>query len=242
MAKKRLENVIASSISSYFGLGFNDPQDQLEIDLGNMEVEFDDDAQDRMDLGSSLENGCLDYFEKKLSIVIDERNSENKYAVDGLLKCKRDGRTFLNGIETGVENKVSNSNSKNFVDNIDYHIQCQCYMMAWELDQWMLCGIWKGKPQFRIIKADKEMQKDIKEMVETVMGILSGILDKDDFPWHLVEKYSTAKELKVLDDEELEEGDLELLDNLGELKTQKSIIEKQIKELDEYFKNRCKNT
>ena len=108
-------NVIASSLSSYFGVGFQTIDEQLDIDMGIAEKEFDEDAQDRMDLGNAMEDGCLNYFEKKLNISIDERNSEYKYACNGLLKCKRDGRTFLDGVETGVENKYSNSKSGSFM-------------------------------------------------------------------------------------------------------------------------------
>ena len=68
--------LIASSLGSYFGVGFNTIEEQLEIDLGKRAKEVEPDAQDRMDLGIAMENGCLDYFEKKLNIIIDERNSE----------------------------------------------------------------------------------------------------------------------------------------------------------------------
>ena len=158
MALKERYDVIASSLSSYFGVGFNTVQEQLDIDLGLIEKEFDDDAQDRMNLGICLEEGCLNYFEKKLNIIIDERNSEYKYACDGKLKCKRDGRTFLDGIETGVENKYSNSSTGSFTEDIGYKLQCQAYMMAWGLDQWILCGMWQGKPQYKLIKKDEEIQ------------------------------------------------------------------------------------
>ena len=69
-------NVIASSLSSYFGVGFNTIQEQLDYDLGNEERVVDEEAQDRMDLGNAMEDGCLNYFEKKMGILIDERNSE----------------------------------------------------------------------------------------------------------------------------------------------------------------------
>ena len=108
MIKERYD-IIASSLSSYFGVGFNTIEEQLDIDLGIIAKEVDEDAQRRMDLGNAMEDGCLNYFEKALNIVIDERNTEYKYAVNGLLKCKRDGRTFIDGIETGVENKYSTS-------------------------------------------------------------------------------------------------------------------------------------
>ena len=72
--KERFD-VIASSLSSYFGVGFNTVQEQLDYDLGKEERVVDEEAQDRMDLGIALEDGCLNYFEKKMGIKIDERNS-----------------------------------------------------------------------------------------------------------------------------------------------------------------------
>ena len=62
--------VVASALSSYFGVGFNTIEEQLEIDLGHMEKEFDEEAQERMDLGNCMEEGCLNFFEKKLGIFI----------------------------------------------------------------------------------------------------------------------------------------------------------------------------
>ena len=217
--------VVASALSSYFGIGFNTIDEQLEIDLGHVEKEFDEDAQERMDLGNCMEEGCLNFFEKKLVIIIDERNSEYKYAVNGLLMCKRDGRTFIDGVETGVENKYSNSSSECFTDSFGYELQCQAYMMAWGLDQWILCGMWQGKPMYKLIKKNEEIQKDIETIVDAVVEIMMGLRDIDDYPWDVVEKYSKQKQLKVLNDDDLEEYDKELLNSVGKLKAQKKIIE-----------------
>ena len=62
---KERYDVIASSLSSYFGVGFNTVQEQLDYDLGKEEKVFDDEAQDRLNLGIALEDGCLNYFETK---------------------------------------------------------------------------------------------------------------------------------------------------------------------------------
>lgn len=237
MAIKERFDVIASSLSSYFGVGFQTVQEQLDIDLGLAEKEVDDEAQDRMDLGNAMEDGCLNYFEKKMGILIDERNSEYKYACDGRLKCKRDGRTFLDGVETGVENKYSNSSSECFTDSLGYEIQCQAYMMAWGLDQWILCGMWNGKPAYKLIKKNEEIQADIEKIVEAVVEIEMGLRDIDDYPWDIVEKYSSQKQLKVLNDEDLEDYDKKLLNSLGTLKQQKKAIDDKIKELEDYAKN-----
>lgn len=236
MAVKERFDVIASSLSSYFGVGFQTVQEQLDIDLGITEKVFDDEAQDRMDLGNAMEDACLNYFEKKMGILIDERNSEYKYACEGKLKCKRDGRTFLEGIETGVENKYSNSSSECFTDSLGYEIQCQAYMMAWGLDQWILCGMWNGKPAYKLIKKNEEIQSDIEKIVDAVVEIEMGLREIDDYPWDIVEKYSKQKQLKVLNDEDLEDYDKELLKSLGKLKQQKKVIDEKIKELEEYAK------
>lgn len=236
MAVKERYDVIASSLSSYFGVGFNTIQEQLDIDLGLIEKEFDDDAQDRMNLGICLEEGCLNYFEKKLGIIIDERNSEYKFACDGKLKCKRDGRTFLDGVETGVENKYSNSSSGSFVDDIGYMLQCQAYMMAWGLDQWILCGMWQGKPQYKLIKKNEEIQNDIEVIVDAVVEILMGLRDVDEYPWEIVEKYSKQRMLVELDPDNMEDYDKQLMKNIGLLKEKKKTIEDKLTELESYVK------
>jgi hypothetical protein len=228
--------VVASALASYMGVGFNTVDEQLEIDLGHIEKEFDDAAQERMDLGNCMEEGCLNFFEKKLGIIIDERNSEYKYAVNGLLMCKRDGRTFIDGVETGVENKYSNSSSECFTDSFGYELQCQAYMMAWGLDQWLLCGMWQGKPKMKLIKANKELQKDIEELVTKVAAILTGIASKDDYPWEIVEKYSKQNPIKSLEDPDLEDYDKELLHRIGELKDEISMSKKELDELETYAK------
>lgn len=235
MIKERYD-VIASSLSSYFGVGFQTVQEQLDIDLGKIAKEFDDEAQDRLNLGIAMEDGCINYFEQKMGIKIDERNSEYKYACDGKLKCKRDGRTFLDGIETGWENKYSNSSSECFTDSIGYELQCQAYMMAWGLDQWVLAGMWQGKPVYKLIKKDEEVQKDIETIVNAVVDILMGISDISDYPWDIVEKYSSQKQLKELSSEDIDDYDKELLNSLGKLKIKKKEIEDKISELETYAK------
>ena len=239
--KERFD-IIASSLSSYFGVGFNTIEEQLDIDLGKTIKEVDEDAQDRMDLGIAMEEGCLNYFEKKLNISIDERNSEYKYAVNGLLKCKRDGRTFIDGVETGVENKYSNSKTKCFTDDFGYELQCQAYMMAWGLDQWLLCGMWQGQPKMKLIKKNEELQKDIEEVVTSVASILMGLNTIEDYPWEIINKYSKVNALKTLNDGDIEEYDKELLHRLGELKQENKIRENECKEQEDYDKSHYAET
>jgi hypothetical protein len=234
MVKERFE-LIASGLGNYFGVGFITPQEQLDIDMGRTEPFFDDEAQDRMDLGNIMEDACLNYFENKMGIVIDERNSEYGYAFDGKLKCKRDGRTYIDGIETGWESKYSNA-SISFVNNTGYSLQCQGYMAAWNLEQWVLAGMWQGKPVYKLIKHNQELQDDIEEMVNRVFDILIGLADEDTFPWHLVEKYSPVKQCKVLSEDSLTEYDKNLLKNIATLRQEKKSIETKLDELEAYAK------
>lgn len=231
--KKERFDVIVSSLGSYFGVGFVTPEEQLEIDLGKVEREFDDESTRRMKLGTMLEDSVMDYFEWLMGIKIDERNSEMGYAVNGLLKGKRDGRTFIDGIETGWENKVSAAYS-DFTDDIGYYLSCQAYMMIWNLDQWALAGIWQGKPAYKLIKKDEEVQKDIEIMVTAVSNILAGITGMEDYPWEIVEKYSSKKQLTSLD--KLKKDDKDIFNAIGKLKDQKKEIETKLKELEEYVK------
>lgn len=235
--KERFD-LIASSLGSYFGVGFLDPMEQLDIDLGIKEREVDEASEDRMLLGNCMEDASLNYFEKKLGIVIDERNSEYAYAFNGMLKCKRDGRTFYDGVETGVENKYSNSTSHCFTDDFGYILQCHAYMEAWGLDQWLLLGMWQGKPVMKLIKKDMEIIRDMRDMVDCVFGILTGMLGKEDFRWDLVEKYSHTKELKELDINNIEEDDANFLYEYATLNEQKKEVEGRLKELGNYIKSK----
>lgn len=236
MLKQRF-NLIASSMANYFGVGFKTPEEQLAIDLGEIENAFDDEAKRRMEQGNILENASLDLLEHVLGIKIDERNNEYKYAVDGLLKCKRDGRTFIDGEEIGVENKVSNA-SQNFTSSLTYYIQCQCYMMAWGLDKWLLGGLYKGEVVYKIIKRDEEMIKDIETMVKAVFNILNGVLDKSDFPYDIVSKYTTTPNNTI---DNIKEDDKILIKKAIELDKK---IKEDTKELDtikEYLKENYDN-
>jgi hypothetical protein len=228
-----------SSLGSYFGVGFNTPQEQFGIDLGELEKEFDEQAQDRMLLGNVLEDASLNYFEQKLGIIIDNRNVEKINLYGGKIVGKVDGSCTLNGIPTVVENKISNSDSYRFTDNLGYHIQCQAYMIDNVYQQALLCGLYQGKPIYKIIPRNEEMIKDIKEMVDFVVECLLGFSDfEKDFPHHLYEKYSHKKSLKTLD--ELDERQNMLIEKLSKLKKQANEfkeIEKEIEEIEDELKS-----
>lgn len=225
--------VVASGLGAYFGLysGFGTtPLDQLQIDLGNEAAEFDDAAEARMDMGNFFEGPILDYFERILDIKITDRNTDYIYAFDDMLKGKIDGDTIFQGVPTGVECKMSNSASKNFVDNIGYHMQCQAYMKAKGYTQWLLLGLQNGKPMWKLLYRDDAMIADIEEMVTTVSGILNGMMDEESFPWHLVEKYGNpAPKAFVIEDLD----DLALVDELLTLKAEVTEVETSLKEKED---------
>lgn len=229
--------VAASSLGSYFGVGFNDPLAQLMIDTGQMEAEFDDDAIDRMELGNILEDASLNVLEYKLGIKITHRNTEVEDALDGKLRMKLDGETIINGEETVVENKVSNSKSKVFTSDKGYEFQCQAYMMHRGWNQALLGGLYQGKPIWKIIKRNDAMIEDIKVMVERVYGIMNGILSEEDFPWDLVEKYSHKVVVDHYDTfDPIEDG--EYLERLPELNDEIKALTDEKNSIVEYLKNK----
>lgn len=188
MNKERL-TVTASSLGSYFGVGFHHPLEQLQIDLGLLEDTPDDDALDRMELGNLLEDASLNVLERLIQSPIVNRNVEKLDGLNGMLRMKLDGETFYEGVDTVVENKISNSKSKIFVNDLGYHLQCQAYMLEKGYDQAILGGLYQGKPIWKLIKRDNDMIEDIKELTTAVYGILNGLLTVDDYPWHIVQKY-----------------------------------------------------
>lgn len=237
MANKERFAVAASSLGSYFGCGFNDPLKQLMIDMGEIEDEPDDEALARMELGNLLEDASLNVIEYKLKIKIGHRNVDVENALDGKLRIKLDGETVLDGEETVVENKVSNSNSGVFTSNKGYEFQCQAYMMHRGWNQALLCGLYHGKPIWKVIRRNDEMIEDIKIMVEMVYGILNGILPKEEFPWELVHKYSSKIIVEQYDTfDPIEDG--AYLERLPELNEQIKSLEDEKSSIVDYLKNK----
>lgn len=222
-----------SSIASYFGVGFNTPEDQLAIDLALTEPVFDDATRDRMKLGKFLEDATLNYFEDKLGIVITDRNDKYLELYDGKIIGKVDGRTVIDGIETIVENKISNAQNK-FTDELAYLFQVQAYMID-GTPQVLLCGLHQGRPIYKIIKRDEEMIADIKEMTDFIVNVLMGFEDFSNYPTHLLEKYSQAKILQPFEEvtEEQEQEFIrliELKEQIKELEAEAKLIENKIKD------------
>jgi predicted phage-related endonuclease len=239
MTKQR-DYVRASSLGSYLGVGFNSPEDQLKIDLGLVEESFDDAANDRMSLGREFEDAALNYFEKKFNTSITNRNVETIPLYSSLLTVKLvgkiDGMTILDGVRTVVENKISNSASYKFTDNLGYILQVQAYMMGTETEQALLCGIYQGKPIYKIIKRDEDIIKDIKEIVDFIHSVMLGLETFDNYPTHLLAKYSKTKLLEPLTS--VTDYDRAMFANLATIRDEIKKLEKQKSELEDLIKNK----
>lgn len=234
---KKIRNYITpSSLGSYFGVGFLSPEEQIEIDLGNKEQYFDEEAQARLMLGRNLEDATLNYFEEAFGIVITDRNDELINFYDNKMKGKVDGITIFNDVKTVVENKISNARSYKFTENLGYHFQVQSYMMATNTDQALLCGLYQGKPIYKVLPRDEEMITDIKTMVDFVYDMLMGFETWENFPYKLVEKYSNVKVLEPIKD--ITEEEIELAAELIDLKEEKATLDKEIRAIENKLKSR----
>lgn len=222
--------ITPSSLASYFGCGFNSPEEQFAIDSGEEAAVFDDESQRRMKLGTLLEDAVIQYFEEEVfKTPITDRNEEIKIGYGGKIKYAIDGKLMLDK-PTGFENKVSNSESYKFTEHKGYHIQVQAYMLCEDLEQFVLAGLYKGKPVHKMIYRDEDMINDIKRMTEFVVDALQGLVDfYEDFPVDLLEKHGKTKLYEPITD--LSKATVEYLHELAELNAQKSELEKKIKEL-----------
>ena len=89
---------------------------------------IDAESEERMLLGTLLEDSVLNFFERKLGISITNRNVAVKEGLNGMIRYKVDGSTIYGGEDATVECKVSNSASGIFTKSLGYIIQCQLYM------------------------------------------------------------------------------------------------------------------
>jgi hypothetical protein len=235
MSLKSRDYVNSSSLGSYFGVGFNSPNEQIEIDLGNVEPEFDEASQDRMSLGRHLEDSALNYFQDKLNIEIEDRNEDLINGLDGRLMGRVDGMTTFNGERTVVEIKISNSQSGPFTENLGYILQCQAYMLMTDSQQALLCGLYQGKPIMKLLKRDEQIIEDITRMVEFIHNVLIGIDTFDNYPVDILERYSKTQILA--DIENLSPKDEEDIMSLAVLKDKKKVLEEQISAIEERLKS-----
>jgi len=192
--------ITPSSIGSYFGVGFVPPEEQILIDLGETEQDFDEASEDRMRLGRIFEDPSLNYFEETLHIKITERNIDTFDFYDGKIKGKIDGMTMLDGVQTVVENKVSNAAYGRFTDSMGYILQCQSYMFGKNVTQCLLCGIYQGKPIYKIIKRDEAIIADIKRMADFIVDVLMGLDTFENYPNDILKKYANIKILPKIED------------------------------------------
>lgn len=227
--------ITPSSLGSYFGVGFNSPIEQFEIDSAQEESVFDQDSLDRMALGTHLEDATLNFFEYKLGIEITDRNEEVKWGLDGKMKYAIDGKTHFQGRDMVVENKISNSNSYLFTENLGYHFQCQAYMLAEDMEAALLCGLYQGRPVYTIIERNEEMIEDIKEMTDFVVSCLMGYEDFDNYPTHLLEKYSSSVSLEPI--ENLSDRAIEYYTKYAELKEEEKDINDRLKALKALYQD-----
>lgn len=224
-----------SSLGSYFGVGFNTPEQQFRYDTGQDEVVFDEASKARMALGNFFEDKILDYFEDTLSIIITDRNTKVVHFYDGKLHGKLDGRSIYQGQPVVIEAKMSNSEYKKFTENPGYHIQSQCYMMDDpEIAGTLLLGLQNGRPVYKYIPRDPEMIKDIKTMVDFVLGLMDGTNSWDDYPYDLVEKYSGNKPLPPI--EEIEDFEVDYIKKLIEVNEELKILNNEKKHIEMHLK------
>jgi predicted phage-related endonuclease len=229
--------ITPSSLASYFGCGFNSPEEQFKIDSGEIAADFDDDSKLRMELGNHLEDAVIEYFQNIIfKNPITDRNTETKWGYDGKIRYKLDGKTILKDEVVIFENKISNSQSYKFTENKGYHIQVQAYMLCENLNKTILAGLYQGKPIYKIVERDEDLVDDIKTMTDFVVSALNGLVDfYNDYPVDLLEKYSNSKLYEPITD--LSDSTIEYLHQLADLNEKKSEIEKEIKDLKNKHEN-----
>lgn len=236
---KQRYTVMSSSLGSYFGVGFNSPFDQLLIDLGEKPNDFDDDAEKRMRLGRMLEDGVLNYFEEEFQTPITNRNRETLDGFNGMLRMKIDGEMVYNGEDTIVEAKVSNSNYEVFTLSMGYYLQCQSYMAVKGYRQAMLCGLYQGKPIYRLISRNEDVIQDIRIVVEAVWSILNGITSFEDYPKAIISKYSGASAQGEL--QEFDDNDVNTILEIQKLDEAIKPMEDHVKDLKDSLRDKYSN-
>lgn len=240
--KERFE-LAASSLGAYFGVGFNNVEEQFDYDLGVKDNIIDEESMDRMELGKILEDASLNYAEYKLKISIINRNVEVVTGFDDKVRMKLDGECIFNGEPTVVENKVSNSASKRFTDDLGYYLQCQAYMETTGYKQALLLGLYQGKFIWKLIPRDEETIAVMREVINFVWEVFNGLADREDFPYHLTDAWAKRIPLDVVPAEELTDDDIALIEELADIKSDPMMksMEAREKEITDYLKKRFHN-
>lgn len=233
MAKIRTY-LVPSAIGSYFGVGFNTPEEQYLMDIGEKTPEFDDESKKRMKLGNVLENPVLDYFEWLFDIKITDRNSKLIDFYDSKIFGKIDGKTVLNGVPTLVENKISTTD---FTNSVNYQLQVQSYMLMEGYEQCLLLGLREGRPEYKLIKKDLEIAKDIMRMADFITDVLTGLESFENYPIDLITKYGGQKEKVILSKEQVGEGFIETAIEIAKKKNEIKLLEAEVKEKEALLKS-----
>jgi predicted phage-related endonuclease len=108
--------------------------------------------------------------------------------------------------------------------------------MGTDTEQALLCGIYQGKPIYKIIKRDEEIIKDIREITDFVHSVMLGLETFDNYPTHLLAKYSKTKLLEPLT--KVTDYDKATFENLATIRAQIKVLEDQKKEIEEIIKNK----
>lgn len=224
-----------SSLGSYFGVGFNSPEQQFMYDTGQEEVVFDEESKARLKLGTFFEDKILDYFEDILGIIITDRNTQVIHFYDGKLHGKLDGRSMYQGQPVVIEAKMSNSEYKKFTENQGYMIQSQCYMMDDpEIAGTLLLGLQNGRPVYKYVPRDPEIIDDIKRMVDFVLALSNGEETWDNYPYDLIEKYSGNKPLPPIDS--VEDFEIDYIKKLVDINEQIKVLSEDKKYIEAHLK------
>lgn len=238
---KQRFTVTASGLGSYCGVGFNTPEDQLLIDLGEKAPFVNDFIQDKFNQGNFMEDAILNYFEGVLNTSITERNIQVYDVMDGMLRVKPDGICIYEGVKTTIEAKFSTAETP-FTEDKGYMLQLHAGMLAQGTEQGIILGFHKGKPIWRLYQKDPAIIRLIESITPTIFAILNGILDKDKLPTEGVEYfgstiYDVTEEVAFeADDKSLLESYIAVNQQIKELEAQKNLIADSLKAKYPYTK------
>lgn len=231
-------SIRASALGSYFGVGYNEPLEQLENDMGNEEITFFGAQLDAMEVSTLLEDGILNIVEARNDCIITDRNTETLEAMDGKLRVRADGLTTINGEYHTVEVKHVAS-GENPVFNQGFHFQVMSQIIAYrekgyEINKGILACLYQGRYYQVILELTEELEKDIYIMVNTIVAILQGELPVEMYPKNILEKYTTLPE----EPEEFDIEDTTKVEELGKVKIKMKELKDEETALVNYLKGK----
>lgn len=231
-------SIRASALGSYFGVGYNEPLEQLENDMGNEEITFFGAQLDAMEVSTLLEDGILNIVEARNDCIITDRNTETLEAMDGKLRVRADGLTTINGEYHTVEVKHVAS-GENPVFNQGFHFQVMSQIIAYrekgyEINKGILACLYQGRYYQVILELTEELEKDIYIMVNTIVAILQEELPVEMYPKNILEKYTTLPE----EPEEFDIEDTTKVEELGKVKIKMKELKDEETALVNYLKGK----